>query len=649
MFDTSHPLYPIIGQWHAKIRLAWEAKRKLFQDDADECMKFFNGPYDFLYGLKTNQGGKGFVYTGDMSDAPRPTFGMTINKTAELVQLFGPALYHRNPVRKVNPRKQPVLPPEAFGVGQNPAGMLLFQKIAMKSQAQQTQDQARAALLEHYLNWTPAALDLKTESRFAIVEALIKGAGLLMPEVHAPEGSTLRLVGSFNKSIDDLVIDPDAERLSEAKWVALRYTEPYWQVEETYQLPPESLKKYASGESSEQQSQTASDPNGDYNRKRGITNDTLTYWKVYSKMGFGGRLSGLNQAPDAPLRQATDPLGKFLYLVICEGCPYPINVPPEITAALINIPDLTMQQMAQQEVMRRCQWPTPYWADDAWPFTMLAFHPVPRQTWPMSHLKPGLGELKAINWIWSMLVSKIRTACRDFIGVMKAAGEELKNTIKSGGDYEIIEIEQMVGSIDQAVKFLQHPTFNPEIYTILTGLMNLFDKRTGLTELLYGLSATQMRSAEEAAVKGEQVNIRPDDMADRVENWMTDVSRMEAFCARWHLTGQDVAPAVGEAGAWLWDQLISASNPGIILHQQEYRIEAGSARKPNRAREANNMQQAMQQLFLPLLQYSQASGDVVPVNALMAAWARSIDLEAGPFVLKPPPPPPMPPAANQAV
>lgn len=46
----TNPLRPVVNQWIAKIRLAMDHKKKRFQDDADECMNFFNGPYSLLLG-----------------------------------------------------------------------------------------------------------------------------------------------------------------------------------------------------------------------------------------------------------------------------------------------------------------------------------------------------------------------------------------------------------------------------------------------------------------------------------------------------------------------------------------------------------------------------------------------------------------------
>jgi hypothetical protein len=650
---VADPLRPVCTQWIAKIHLAWEMKKKQFQEEADEAMNFFNGPYDWLYGAKNPRAASGFAYGGDDGDLPRPTFAMTVNKVAELVQLFGPALYHRNPVRKVTPRKPPLLPIETFGDPNDPQVQQMYIQMGQLVKQERQQDASRAALLEAYLNYTPAALDLKTESRWAIDEAVIKGMGVLWTELYTPAGGGgAKMVGSFFDTVDNLLIDPDMETLRESQWVARRCIHPYWKVEAEYGLPAGTLKKWASLESYNNQGVIEAHPDGDYRRKQGLTSDLIVYWKIYSKMGLGGRLSGMRD----DLRPALDQYGDFVYLVVCDNCPFPLNVPQELVEQAFG-DDATQALSASAGiggqgpnpmVQQRLQWPTPYWADDSWPFTPISFHDVPRRVWPMSHIAPAMGELKFLNWAWSFLAGKVRTASRDFICIAKSAGEELKDRIKTGPDYTIIEVEAIHESIDKVVKFLQHPEFTPEIYKIIQGVTDNFEKRTGLTELMYGLSAKQMRSAQEAEVKGEQLTIRPDDMANKVEDAMSLLSRQEALTARWHLQGSDVQAPLGPMGAQWWQQLVVPSDPTEILHQLEYRIEAGSAKKPNQARDQSNMQQAMTTLFPSLWGFAMQSGQVNQVNALLTAWAKSIDLDATAFLLPQPPPPQPAPAPGMA-
>lgn len=623
----NHPLRPICSQWQKKIEQAIEVKQSQFGKDADLAMAFFDGPYDFIYGLKSaGESVRYFAYEDGEGESPtKPAFCMTLNKVAEGVQLFGPSLYHRNPVRQVNPRRAPSMPLELFGDPNDPRVQQMWMQTAQAVEQSRGVDRARAVLLEHYLNYTPVALDLKGQSRAAIDEAIIKGLGLLWTEVYTAPGSGRRLVGSFYDTVDNLLVDPDAESLADAKWIARRCVHPYWEVERLYGLPQDTLRDKASLESYHQQSVVGADPHGDYRRKQGQTNDLLVYWKIWSKMGLGARLAG---SPEN-YRPSLDPYGDFVFLALCDRVPWPLNLPPEV-----------LQTANDAEVQKRVAWPTPFWADDAWPFTPIAFHPVPRRVWPQGHFKPAMGELLFLNWGYSFLAGKVKIACRDFIAIAKAATEDVRRAITQGQDYTLIEIEQVMGSIDNVVKFLQHPPFNRDIYTVLEAVGNLFDKRTGLTELLYGETAKQLRSAEEAQIKGDTLTIRPDDMANKVEDAMSEVARKEAFAARWHLSVEDVAAVLGPAGAQWWGQLVMPADPRQVLDQMEYRIEAGSTRKPNKARDAANMQQAMQTLFAPLFQYASATGDTQPVNALIESWAKSIDLEPSKFQFKQAPPPP---------
>lgn len=625
--QMDHPLRAICTAWLEKIRLAMEFKKKRFQEDADEAMQFFNGPHDFMYYPKYATSSRGFVL-GSEEDIPDPTFRMTCNRVAEMVQLFGPVLYHRNPIRQVNPRKLPSPPPGVFGDPNNPQVQQQYQMIMQQLQQSQVRDNSRAELLQHYLNYTPSELDLQAESRSAIDEAIIKGMGVLWTEIYYPKGTGIRLVGSFYDTVDNLFIDPDMESRKDAKWIARRRVRPVWEVERQYSLKPGTLRGNVESYNAQAASQTEED--ADYQRKRGLSNDLLIYYEVFSKMGLGARLSG--SPTNKSQLETLDAFGDFCYLVLANDVPFPLNLPSD----LLKKPD------SDQEILNALEWPTPFWADDEWPYTAIVFHEIPRMVWPMSHLKPALGEMKFLNWAYSFIASKIRTTCRDFIAVQKRASEELKSAIGGGYDLTIIELEHQYKTVNEAVGFLQHPSWNGDIWKVIQAVEHNFEKRVGLTELVYGQTAVQQRSAAEANVKSNQMQVRPDDMASKVEQAMTIVSRKEAMAARWHLKPPDVLPIMGPIGAQLWAQMVMSADLYEVVHQLDYRIEAGSTRKPNKERDAANMNQAMQTLFSPLMGHAQQTGDFNPVNKLITDWAKSIDLDPEGYTMKPPPPPPPP-------
>lgn len=616
-----NPFQAVKGHWLAKIERSLQVKRD-FSMEGEECMSFFNGPYDFLYQSKSYFGGTGMKYAGD-GTFPTPSFQMVVNKVAEAVQLFGPTLYHKNPNRKVNPRQEPMLPPDVLGDPNNPQTQAMYQAMMMQVNQGRSVDRSRAVLLEYYLNYTPTALDLKTQSRMVVDEAIIKGMGTWWHEVYRPAGGQMKMVGSFYDSVDNLAIDADGESLDSAKWIARRCVHPVWQVEDEYGLPRGTLKGNA--ESNSQQVELGD--TGDWRRIKGESNDLIEYWKVYSKMGMGSMLSGVEKKASE-----IEQYGTFCYLVVCKGCEYPLNLPEAVWGN-------------PQEVQKRVAWETPFWADDGWPMTPLSFHWVPRKAWPMTHFKPAMGELKFLNWAYSFIASKMATGIKDIIALQKSASQEIERAINSGADYEIVKIEKALGPINDVVQFLQRPAFQKDFWTVVMQVNENFEKRVGLTELMYGLQATQDRSAATSQIKSDQMKIRPDDMANKVEDAMTDCGRKEAIAARWHLEPQDLIPVMGQVAAHFWQQLVTSADPSQLIHQLEYRVEAGSIRKPNRDKQAADAQGVIQTFFPTFFSFAQTTGNVGPVNALIQQYCDAQQMDASGLLLPMPPPPQPAPAS----
>ena len=59
-----------------------------------------------------------------------------------------------------------------------------------------------------------------------IDEALIKGRGCLSCGTWTPPGSDTTYVGSFFDTVDFLFIDPDAEAIENAWWIARKICQP---------------------------------------------------------------------------------------------------------------------------------------------------------------------------------------------------------------------------------------------------------------------------------------------------------------------------------------------------------------------------------------------------------------------------------------
>jgi hypothetical protein len=660
-------LKQISAAWKSKLAIAKKAKRD-FTEQAREGMLFYGeGTYDFLYDVRSKYSG---ITTSMAGDFPMPAFQITHNRVAELVQLFLPQLMHKNPVRLVQPRRfpdldinlavqatmqqmgmQPASQPSSMNamaadpmaMQQDPAAMqammmqqMIATQLATSAGTAAAQDEARAKIMGSILNYTPVELDLKGESRLALTEALIKGCGVLKTELYVSPTTGQRIPGSFYESVDRVLVDPDGEdpHWRDCLWVACEVIHPVWQVEQEYGYEPNTLK--GNLESAHHQGASVIDPGEKSKRQQGRTNDLLRYWKIYSKMGLGSRLAGEMGSAAREISETIEGFGPYCYLVIAEHVDHPLNLQPKL-----------VETWGDEEIKQAVQWPTPFWyMPNGWPVRPIIFHEKPGCVWPQSHIAPALGELRFLNWAYSFVATKIKTTCRDMIAVMKSAGEDIEKQLRHGADWSMIQIESSMGvqSIGQMVQFLSHPPFNSSIWDVVEAVTRSFEKRTGLMDLLYGQQDTQDRSATGTSAKLGNLSLRPSDMRECFEQQQSDLSRMEALCARWHLQPQDVAPIVGPVGALLWQQLIMASDIQATVTQLEYRIEAGSTARPNKEWRQESMSTALQTMLPILNGVAQQTGNVGPINALLKDWAEAMDIPNVEryFIPPPPPPPPMP-------
>ena len=140
-------------------------------------------------------------------------------------------------------------------------------------------------------------------------------------------------------------------------------------------------------------------------------------------------------------------------------------------------------------------------------------------------------------------------------------------------------------------------------------------------------------------MKSEQISVRPDDYANTLEDALSEVARKEALLARWLVYPPDVAPLLGPMAAQAWQMHVQAEDPESIVREYSYRVEAGSARKPNVATKTENLNNFMQ-IFAPVAQGLMQAGRPELFNGLMQAWGKVNQMDVTDFIVPPPPPPP---------
>lgn len=627
--DPHEFLRPLAQAWRDKLAIAKRHKEP-FTKVAEQCTAFFSASTGFMW----KDSFRSKFIKGDL----KPKFQMTLAKGFELVALFGPTLYWKNPQRTVKPRKRFVLDPAMLGDPNDPQVQQQFQFIAQQEAAEDNRTRARNALLETVLNYLPTEQPggLALHSELAITEALVKGRGLLLTKPYKMPGSRRILVHSEWVSVDDLLIDPDCTdpTLTQAKWIALRTIEPVYEAERRFGLQPGSLKRYATYESGESQALKTSDKDRE-DRRHGQTFDLIEYWQVWSKGGVGHRLSGDREVAEGIAQRFDEWVGDYAYLCIAEGVPWPLNAP----TSRLNKAD-------REQTAQMFRWPVECWRDDRWPVSYLDFYCNPNSAWPLAPMAMGLGELIFLNVMISHLANHIWQSSRTLLAVAKQFEEETRAIIEKGEDLSVVPIS-VQDDIKKLIQFIQHPPVNYDAWKIIEHVMELFDKRTGLSELLYGMNpgGTQQRSAAEVRVKNEHTQVRPDYMAGKVEAWQSVVADKEKYALHEWCTGQDFLPILGQYGSMLWDQLIAGADTELVSREMVAHVEAGSARRPNRERDADNLNQMLPIMFPELSKHADATGDTNPLNAFIGKIGETIELDMtglqmGPRVPMPPPPPP---------
>lgn len=617
----SHPMKPIVDAWIAKIDISKRVRHEKFGQYAEEATAFFDGNQDWMWADAYARGAGGFL---DKEGGVLPTFRITVNKLFEAVAYFGPALYHQNPNVLVTPRRATQIPPEALGI--NPMdqyGMLEYQQLAMQDQYQAVVRDSCAKVKTQYLDWLQYETDKKTSSRRAIDEAIVAGVGYLETQMYQPPGSEMIMPRSKYLSWVDVFVDPDATYWENVQWIAIRRVEPINLVARRFELDPEDLKGHYQSFGS--QVTTRAKKQAKDNRG-GESFDLIEHFEVFSKNGFGDLLK-----EDQPSQKKYDysVFGDYCYIVAARGVPFPLNCP---TSAIT--------EEAAEQLYERVQWPIPFWFDqDGWPISRLTFYTKPNEVWPISLFKPAIGELRFINWCLSFLADKVASSCVTYVGILKSAGATIQKQLSGTmSPFTVVEIAEALGKpIDQIVAFLQAPNFPVDIWKMVSEVLLLIDKRTGLTELMYAMTTNQMRSATEANVKNQNLSIRPDDMGSKVEDFISETTIREMQAARWFCQPEHMQPVVGQLGAILWANYVMTKDPTDVVMQYDYRIEAGSAKKPNKENKVAQLTE-LAQYTLPVFQQFAASGAVEPFNAYITEMCNALDLDPAPFLVEIPQP-----------
>lgn len=620
--QSSFPLAYLCEVWMEKIKAGTEARHERFGQYALEAENFFDGPLNYMWQQQRAEGPSGFL---DKNSGMLPTFRISVNKLYEAVSIFGPALYYQNPTVLVDPLEYEQIPPEALGFAPDDP---IYATLAMQDQYDALQKKACAGVKQRYLNWLNIENDKKAQARRVITETVVAGLGFFYTQMHVPPGGRIKLPRSQYLSWKDVVVDPDAEYREDIQWIAIRHVEPANKVEKRFGITPGALVGHY--QSAEAQATRLGRQEKNSNRRNTRSYDLVEYWEIYSKNGMGHRLRGASEKV-AGKQFDFDVLGDYTYLVVAKDIPFPLNASPEFVESL--------DSTGLEQFYERVSWPIPYWSDSSsdggWPISWMTFCERIKSVWPMPTFKPVMSELQFVNWCLSFAADRIAASCHTYMAIPKAANVQIQKSIGNHRvPFTVIEVAGSLGiSPDKLISFVQAPPFSADLWNMVAAVLELIDKRTGLTELAYGLTSRQMRSATEARTRDENISVRPDDMAMSVENTMTQVATREIQAARWFCEPQDVLQVVGPLGALLWERYILTQDVDAVVRDYRYRVETGSSRRPNREGKVQQMLD-LAQYIMPVMSELIAAGNPGPWNAFVSDMAELMDLDAQQYLVQ---------------
>lgn len=383
---------------------------------------------------------------------------------------------------------------------------------------------------EQYADYAHRVGRLDVQMRRSIDHALTYGRAPMVCGFNAKKG----VVQHIADVVHNVVSDPDAKTVEERNWQSRKRIKPRWEVAQRY---PESkhiidrLPVYAKPS------------NGKKERQSDPASELVCYNEIWMGVGVGNYAS--LGAVDADT--AGDLNAKMKYCV------------------------------ADGHILHAGPWEIPFFHIDEWPISELDLMERPGCTYPVQPMEPGMGHLRALNYLYTLFIAKYRLMSRTPFARMTHNGntiplEELHKLIKGeqidilnvvvNGDNETADINKYFQRIDWG-----DPV--PGFERAWQLCESEFEKSTGLAEILYsGQTSTQLRTAAAAQLIENNSKTRIDQMREVVVKYLGTLSRKTLFAARYLHGSDDIGKFFGPQAAMSWGEL---GSPDQVAAEQQAR------------------------------------------------------------------------------
>lgn len=391
--------------------------------------------------------------------------------------------------------------------------------------------------------------ELETSVRRCLNEALIGGRGMLW----FGWSSRKNIPVAVFDTVENFGVDPDAKCPEEVNWIRRRRTKPRFEFKRSIPTDPET------GES-------AALFNVDDLTGTGGNKDIIEYYEFYFRTGLHNycQLSSDMTYEDKASAEYDDSPAKYV--------------------------------MAEGRLVYKTEWEIPFFKIDAWPCRILDFRLQPEKLWPVSTLKPVLCHIKAMNWVYTAYLNRIRRTWRQNAARVKIKGVQMgDNALEQAveGDNGVLEIEIPNGVTDPDVrKMLQPLVMDTDMpgFEKAWGIINrAFEDGSGLNDLMRaGQDTNQLRTAADVDFKKQRSMTRVDDMGKQFQVFFDSVLYSLAFTARFLMSPEDIGRLFGPSAAALWGEL---GDTAMQQQDQLLRTQAANTKMQESLAQARGMMQ----------------------------------------------------------
>lgn len=386
--------------------------------------------------------------------------------------------------------------------------------------AQEEPDQWKAErfkLEERVLDYIMRVGELEKSARRAVNEAFLSGRGMLWIGWNERK----KVPYAVFDTVDNFGIDPDAKCQEEVNFIWRKRTKPRFELKRSIPVDPETGQSTALFDVSELKGTKG---NG----------DIIEYYEFYFRTGLHNYcpLGSDKTAESEGYAEYDDSPKKF---ALVEG-----------------------------RLLYVTEWEIPFHLIDAWPCRFYDIILPPEKLYPISPLANGLPHVKAMNWIYTTYLNRIKATTNMSFARVRHKGVQMGDAavetalgIGEQGENGIFDIDMPSGMTDPDVRKLLQPLVTDTDmpgFEKAWGITNrALEDSIGLNDLIRtGQDANQLRTAADVEFKATRSLTRVDDWAKQFHLFFNDVVYSLAFTARYLMGPEDIARLFGDKAGALW-------------------------------------------------------------------------------------------------